>query len=108
MHLNIVNCDCTEISVLMLSLPKYLVFSVAEAYRPDPPSPTGVNFHCCLSEMWFDSNALEMMTAEHYMYFRKLLVCSMWYTSGEFNHNKATTSQIYKSWSLHYSNSTRT
>ena len=30
------------------------------------------------------------------------------HSSGEFTHNKATTSQIYKSWSLHYSNSART
>ena len=28
----------------MLSLPKYKVFSVAEAYWPDPPSSTGENF----------------------------------------------------------------
>ena len=28
----------------MLSLPKCYVFSVAEACRPDPPSPTGINF----------------------------------------------------------------
>ena len=28
----------------MLRLPKYRVFSVAEAYWPDPPSPTGENF----------------------------------------------------------------
>ena len=39
------NCECTEISVLMLSLPKYQVFSVVGTYRPDPPSPTDVNFH---------------------------------------------------------------
>ena len=32
----------------------------------------------------------------------------MWYSSGEFNHNITTTPQIYKSWSLHYSNSTKT
>ena len=29
----------------------------------------------------------------------------MWYRSGEFNHNKATMSQIHESWSLHCSNS---
>ena len=29
----------------------------------------------------------------------------MWYSSGEFNHNKVTMSQIYESWSLHCSNS---
>ena len=29
---------------LMLSLPKCKVFLVAEAYWPDPPSPTGENF----------------------------------------------------------------
>ena len=29
----------------------------------------------------------------------------MWYSSGEFNHNKAAMSQIYESWSLHCSNS---
>ena len=29
----------------------------------------------------------------------------MWYSSGEFNHNKVTMSQIYESLSLHCSNS---
>ena len=65
-----------------------------------------------MSAMWLDSNALEMTTAEHCMYLTKfceLLVCwCIWYSSGEFNYDKATTSQIYKSWSLHNSNSTRT
>ena len=66
----------------------------------------------CL-ELWFDSNAQEMTTAEHCMYLTKfceLLVFSACgaYSSGEFNHNKATTFEIYKSWNLHYSNSTRT
>ena len=65
-----------------------------------------------MSAMWFDRNALEMTTAEHCMHltnFCELLVCQcMWYGSGEFNHNKVTTSQIYKSWSLHHSDSTRT
>ena len=45
-----------------------------------------------MSAMWFDSNLLEMTTAEHCMYLSKfceLLVCwCMWYISGEFNHNK--------------------
>ena len=44
----------------------------------------------------------------HLTKFCKLPACyCMWYSSGELNHNKAM-SQIYKSWSLHYSNSTRT
>ena len=68
-----------------------------------------------MSAMWFDSKALEMTTAEHCMYLTKFCelvlvyarVCGT-YSSGVFNHNKATTSQMYKSWSLHYSNSTRT
>ena len=75
-----------------------------------------------MSAMWFNSNALEVTTAEHCMYLTKfceLLVCScMWYSSGEFNHNKAKTSQFCKklepaifkfyknlNWSLHYSKS---
>ena len=53
-----------------------------------------------LQIMWFNSSALEMTTAEHCMYLTKFcefLVCwCMWYSSGEFNHNKelnkATTS----------------
>ena len=65
-----------------------------------------------MSAMWFDSNALEMTTAEHCIYlteFCEWIVCwCMWYSSGEFNHNKelnkVTMSQIYKSWSLHYPN----
>ena len=62
-----------------------------------------------MSAMWFDSNAPEMTTVEHCMHLTKfceLIVCKcMWYSSGEFNHNKATMSQIYESWSLHCSNS---
>ena len=64
-----------------------------------------------MSAMWLDSNSLEMRTAEYCMYLTKfceLLVCyCAWYSSGEFNHNKATTSQIYRSWSLRYISSTR-
>ena len=36
----------------MLSLPKYKVFSVAEAYWPDPPSPTGENFLSFILGTW--------------------------------------------------------
>ena len=70
---NFVNCDCTEISVLMLSLPKYKVFSVTEAYWPHPPSPTGVNLHCCFCIKTFKNilNTLHNFTFMETMVLRK-------------------------------------
>ena len=64
-----------------------------------------------MSAIWFDSNALEITTAEHCTWwsFVSCLSASACGTVLEnFDHNKANTSQIYKSWSLHYSSSTRT